>query len=80
MQFYSISPLTDKSKLEQEYGLKMNPGETPTEYLSRANLIVGRRRQYGGMNISDAEANSHIARRFSSDYDWYKCKLLDMLT
>ena len=81
VQFYSLSPLADKTKLEQEwYGLKMNAGETPTEYLGRATLILGRRRQYGGIDISDSEANRHIARRLSSEYSWYKCKLLDMST
>ena len=81
VQFNSVSPLTEKTKLEQEwYGLKMNSGETPTEYLGRATLILGRRRQYGGIDISDSEANRHIARRLSSDYSWSKSKLLDMPT
>ena len=54
VEFYSVSPLADKTKLEQEwYGLKMNSGETPSEYLGRATLILGRRRQYGGVDISD---------------------------
>ena len=81
VEFYSVSPLADKTKLEQKwYGLKMNAGETPTEYLGRATLILGRRRQYGGIDISDSEAKRHIARRLSSEYSWYKCKLLDMPT
>ena len=72
VEFYSVSPLADKTKLEQEwYGLKMNSDETPSEYLGRATLILGRRRQYGGVDISDSEANRHIARRLSSEYNWY---------
>ena len=78
VEFYSVSPLTEKMKLEQEwYGLRMNSDETPTEYLGRPTLILGRRRQYGAIDISDSEANRHIARRLSSNYSWAKNKLLD---
>ena len=67
---YADPQPTEKARLEHQWQtLRMADGEVPLTFLSRARYIRQQREQLGA-NLKDEEANRHIARCLSSEYDF----------
>ena len=70
LKTYTSPQQTEIARLEYEWQtLRMVDGEIPLKFLSRAKLIR-REREKLGVFLKDADANKHITRCLSAEYDF----------
>ena len=73
---YTSPQQTEKARLEYEWQtLRMIDGEVPLKFLSRARLLRQTAEELS-VFVKDGEANRHIARCLSSEYDLERTSLL----
>ncbi|CAM9342840.1 unnamed protein product, partial [Sphacelaria rigidula] len=69
VEYYPTPPATEKANLEYEWqALQMADGELPMGFLTRAKFIRTKCEEFDVV-LSDSEANRHVGRCLSSEYE-----------